>query len=387
MIRFPTGTKRFMKGTEYTFNMLDWSYLIVPQKVKVSVNRGAFKEVPSPFECNKEYSYSFSSDCVCEVGFKQGSNDEMSIMPFGTKTISKGDLWRPVVGRFNAIRIPLDVSVSVNGSDFIFPKGDIIKVGEFDYVFSKDVIVTKYNITSKVSNKNYLINGGFMIWQRGTVFTSSGYTADRWFVPNNNTGANVSRVAGGLGTDYKSHAIELGGKSDVPDNINIQQRVEDIRALQGVKVTFSAKIWSADAGKDIKVEFRQVDTDGYSVVWSSGLLHLGTTNSLTQTMFITVDVPPWITPDPQGNAHFRVLIFYGTNMKDKSVTIGEAKLEVGDRATPFELPNFGEELMKCQRYYQIRSKGTINELDLSPTMRTAPTKTDLSGKWSYSAEY
>lgn len=65
------------------------------------------------------------------------------------------------------------------------------------------------------------------------------------------------------------------------------------------------------------------------------------------------------------------------------------KLEYGNAATPFIPPDSAVELLKCQRYYQVRSGNNIAAVDLRPNMRdgVVPTITALAdGNYSYSAE-
>ena len=67
--------------------------------------------------------------------------------------------------------------------------------------------------------------------------------------------------------------------------------------------------------------------------------------------------------------------------------IKNIKLEVGNVATPFCPPEPATETAKCQRYYQVRSTGDVEEVDLRPSMRATPTITQLSdGNYAYSAE-
>lgn len=67
--------------------------------------------------------------------------------------------------------------------------------------------------------------------------------------------------------------------------------------------------------------------------------------------------------------------------------IAGAKLELGSVATPFIPPDPATELAKCQRYYQIRTTGDIDPIDLRPSMRTI---TDIrerdDGNYEYIAE-
>lgn len=97
-----------------------------------------------------------------------------------------------------------------------------------------------------------------------------------------------------------------------------------------------------------------------------------------------------------GTPYFAAIIFHGdtwtiypyvTYTENCSVIIKDVKLELGSVATQFIPPNPATELVKCQRYYQIRSTGDISPVDLRPSMRITPTVTQLdNGNYAYNAE-
>jgi len=70
-----------------------------------------------------------------------------------------------------------------------------------------------------------------------------------------------------------------------------------------------------------------------------------------------------------------------------SCEIKYVKLELGSIATPFVPSPYGEELVLCQRYYQIRSVNNIAAVDMRPLMCLAsPTITAVTGGYAYDAE-
>lgn len=80
---------------------------------------------------------------------------------------------------------------------------------------------------------------------------------------------------------------------------------------------------------------------------------------------------------------------FGIRFYDDTRKIEWVKLEVGQVATQFVPPDSATELLKCQRYYQIRSSNSISAVDLRPCMRDGvnPTITALgNGNYAYSSE-
>ena len=79
-----------------------------------------------------------------------------------------------------------------------------------------------------------------------------------------------------------------------------------------------------------------------------------------------------------------LLLRFTAEFTDVSDTwiIAQPQLEPGPVATPFETRPIGTELDLCQRFYQIRTSGTTDPLNLRPTMRITPT---VSGN-TYTAE-
>ena len=59
----------------------------------------------------------------------------------------------------------------------------------------------------------------------------------------------------------------------------------------------------------------------------------------------------------------------------------------GDTLPMYIPKDCSAELLECMRYYQIRSAGNVDPMDLRPTMRAKPTITQLEdGSYAYSAD-
>lgn len=61
-----------------------------------------------------------------------------------------------------------------------YATGDILTATNMNDLAGTLNLVTTSTLSGS-AGKNAVINGGFEVWQRGTSFTSNGYTADRWY--------------------------------------------------------------------------------------------------------------------------------------------------------------------------------------------------------------
>ena len=258
---------------------------------------------------------------------------------------------------------------------------------------------------SALSNRNLIINGAMQVWQRGTTIDSisgGGYLCDRW--RNNFSGldgnVDIDRstdVPSGQGFFYSNKISMDASESslDSGDYFQLQHRIEDQNLTHLVKGTSAAKavtlsfwvkssvastytcslrdpgnsrqinksyvISSANTWQQVELTF-EGDTTGtldndneiglivgfdldagsdrtsgtFSTVWSDSVLNTR-----------VYDTTGWLeSTSPE---------FYITGVQ----------LEVGEQATPFEHRSFGNELARCQRYYQASSETTGNLLFFS----------------------
>ncbi len=240
-------------------------------------------------------------------------------------------------------------------------------------------------LTSQSSNifgfKNYVINGNFDIWQRGTSQTSSGYgSVDRWISGNVGSTKTYSQITCGdtergfFNAAYFSRTAvtSVAGTSNYVFN---EHRMEDVTRLAGktVTVSFLAK---ADAAKNIAIEFEQVFGTGgtpSATVFGIGsqLVALTTT---WQRKSITVSIPSIVgkTIGTAGvSTSYTVFGFWldsGSTYNTRSASLGQqsgtfdiaqVQIEEGSVATPFENRPIGLEWSLCQRYYQQLSSMMI----------------------------
>jgi hypothetical protein len=243
-----------------------------------------------------------------------------------------------------------------------------------------------------------LINGNFDVWQRGTSFSTpagNAYTADRWKVTYDGT----------IGTFSVSQQTFAVGQSSVPNNPKyylewnqtaagsgstfrgISQRIEGVRLFAGQKCTLS--FWAkADAARAISTTLRQNFGSGGSpssvVDTNSSSLNLTTS---WQKFIYTFTLPSISgkTMGTNGDDNLELFFFVPVNVV-MTIDIAQVQLNAGDQALPFQPKSYAEELHFSRRYFQQRSTGTVDPLDLSPTMRTTPTITGSASPFSYNAE-
>ena len=192
--------------------------------------------------------------------------------------------------------------------------------------------------------KNYIINGGFDIWQRGGSFTGGNkYTADRFKLQSNSTTDTHTRVDLG-GNNY---AVRVTRGSDGSYN-NLFQIIENGKnRLLGKTVTVSCK---ARASKNVNLAISVYDTNNGNEILNRLTSSVGITTEWTRvSVTFTIDSTPNLT-----YPNLRVSTFdeISSLLKGDWVEVTGVQLEEGSVATPFENRPYGLELSLCQRYYE-----------------------------------
>ena len=213
--------------------------------------------------------------------------------------------------------------------------------------------------------KNYIINGNFDIWQRGTSFSTptwSTYNADRFMLSYDGTIGTftISRQAFSLGqTDVPNEpAYFLRWDQTVAGSGSthrvLGQKIESVRTLAGKTVT--ASLWiKADASRVSIVTLTQLFGTGGSPSAEVNVI-LGTINLTTSWQKIsfttTLASIAGKTLGTNNDDQLR-LLFYMPSNTTMTIDIAQIMLNEGPVAAPFQTAgdNIEEELSMCQRYY------------------------------------
>ena len=271
------------------------------------------------------------------------------------KTIASGETVTVPAGRVAVLPnvvVEGDLVVEAGGEIFV-PAGANFSDLEGQIALKAD---TSY-VNGKYSGfKNYIINGNFDVWQRGTSFsglTNGSYSVDRWVVYdtvndiNYNVIRNTGVFQGGYGAAYTWNS-GTGGRS-------IMQFIENVTKFKvGTQVTISFEAYTDSTPYTIDVAIQ-----GVKGVWTASTTESVSNITLTniKTRYsVTLTVPDWTTLGID-YAHLedtklacKFTLPHTTN--GKNFIISKVQLEEGSVATPFEQRPYGLELSLCQRYYE-----------------------------------
>ncbi len=215
--------------------------------------------------------------------------------------------------------------------------------------------------------RNYMINGGFSIWQRGeNLDLSWNYKADRW---------NWFNVAGdGAGTISKS--------SDVPSGQGLESSLKlSLTSLpstdDGFRQIFESSTYKQIEGKIVTLSCWVKGPSGATITVDihdnmASIIADGTWQKIVHTATI-----------PSGLSQSWVGLFRDLQAVGDYYATG-FQLELGKIPTPYELKPLSLELSMC-RYYFRRYASEQNVADLAYSMRITPSQSG-SGPFDYNAE-
>lgn len=208
-------------------------------------------------------------------------------------------------------------------------------------------------------NINYIINGGFDIWQRGTAtvtgIVNTAFHPDRWLVITDAVGnVNSSRIdvsSQGIGSQYGWRLERTSGTNRW---VAIQM-VEGASSLVGKSVTLSLYLRKGSAltsniTLDISTRTTKFGT-GYD--YTSYVVQNSALNTSTFTRF-SVTLPITTATSSAGADLFEIEINASqVGASGAYFDIAGVQLEVGANATPFHrnANSLQGELAACQRYY------------------------------------
>ena len=295
------------------------------------------------------------------------------------------------------------------------------------------------NLTNR-TNKNLIINGAFLVAQRGTSSVNQGYsTVDRFKTENQGVDEGPTReqvdVASGT-TPYtlgfrKAFKITNGNNTSGADagdyhEIVYKTEAQDLANSGWNYLSSSSYItlsfWvKASVAQNYYFRFQTKDGSSYNYPMETGSLSANTWTKITKTIPGASNLQ--IDNDNGEGPKIAWSLFKGTNWTASSVTLNQwaaysdgtttpdqtttwwttndatfeitgVQLEVGSHATDFEHRSFAQELVLCQRYYYRitptnlgffgvgnidgGSQGQIL-INFPTTMRVKPTSLETTG--------
>lgn len=200
--------------------------------------------------------------------------------------------------------------------------------------------------------RNYLHNGNFDIWQRGTSFAAGNtYKADRWYI-HNNAGSTQARTSSDLtnSTYFFRFTMTSGTNSGY-----LTQSLENINLvpIQGKTVTFSCYLRASVAASGVLLGIAKSTSSNVNYGTGSWT-NINTSSVSVTTSWQKFSVTATIPADGTANG-LTLAVFLPSNLTNASTfDIAQCMLNEGPGPAPFQTSGSSNqhELAMCQRYYE-----------------------------------
>ncbi len=197
--------------------------------------------------------------------------------------------------------------------------------------------------------KNRIINGDFAVWQRGTSFSSTGYTADRWRYDTDTDDAVSIAQQATAGTEpfvaqYFCRVALTAGTTGTQNKFST--RLEFPKLYFGK--TYTLSFWAkADVATTLTARLAFVFS-GTEYDPVSASVSIGTSWQRYSVTF-TLSTPTGFTESGSDYLDVALLLPINTTI---TIDVANVQLEEGDTATDFEHTPFEVQLLRCMRYYE-----------------------------------
>lgn len=229
--------------------------------------------------------------------------------------------------------------------------------------------------TQQYSARNYIINGAFDFWQRGTAgstYTSSSSgaypSADRWKFMGYKSGVGYNFGSLSQVTDVPSsqsqYAAKIASSDATSTDYGVMQIIEsqNSRLLIGKTCTLSVNLKRiavlASAGVTIDVGYLNT-SDTSPTAWA---YNLTLATSISSKTYSGASIPstwtrfslPFTVPTSASAGMYVRVTINGNTVSGDLMEIGEVIFNEGPVAAPFERAGgtIGGELALCQRYFE-----------------------------------
>jgi hypothetical protein len=263
------------------------------------------------------------------------------------------------------------------------------------------------------AGRNFILNGGFDIWQRGTsvavAASQTVYTTDRWKLSlGANASYTVSRQATGDTTNlpFVQYAARVQRDSG-QTGTNIGYFIQGIETVNSIPLAGKSITFSFYARKGANYSAAS-DALSFIVAYGTGTdqdpagAYTGQANAISTSVTLTSTWQRFTATATMATTATEIKAFFnytpvGTAGANDYYEITGVQLEVGSVATQFSRAGatLAGELAACQRYYYRASNGgnansgwgmgfgastTMARIYVTPpvTMRVVPTAVDFS---------